>query len=145
MAKQSGSEKRRLPDFVRSNATWGNGELAIEFCWPPDLIARFTLHGLQVRLGRQSWNRKRPPEWVSTTLTNFSTPQRCGTLLQNTGQNSLSHSASAQGSAPAEWPEIRDLILGCEDLPLIVREMIVRIGDDQYETFPGVIQDCQTA
>ena len=69
-----------------------------------------------------------------------STPGRCGTLLQNNGQNSLSHSASAQGSAPAEWPEIRDLILGCEDLPLIVREMIVKIGDDQYETFPGLIQ-----
>ena len=39
MAKQSGSEKRRLPDFVRSNSTWGNGELRVKFRQPFDLIA----------------------------------------------------------------------------------------------------------
>ena len=43
MVKQSAIEKRRLPDFVRSNSTWGNGELAIESCWPFDLIALGTI------------------------------------------------------------------------------------------------------
>ena len=37
--KQSGSEKRRLLDFVLSNSTWGNGELRVKFRQPFDLIA----------------------------------------------------------------------------------------------------------
>ena len=37
--KQSGSEKRRLIDFVLSNSTWGDGELIVEFRQPFDLIA----------------------------------------------------------------------------------------------------------
>ena len=37
--KQSGSEKRRLLDFVLSNSTWGNGQLTVEFRQLFDLIA----------------------------------------------------------------------------------------------------------
>ena len=37
--KQSGSEKRRLLDFVLSNSTWGDGELRVKFRQPFDLIA----------------------------------------------------------------------------------------------------------
>ena len=37
--KQSGSEKRRLLDFVLSNSTWGNGELRVKFRQPLNLIA----------------------------------------------------------------------------------------------------------
>ena len=37
--RQAASEKRRLLDFVLSNSTWGNGELAVEFRQPFDLIA----------------------------------------------------------------------------------------------------------
>ena len=37
--KQSGSEKRRLLDFVLSNSTWGDGQLTVEFRQTFDLIA----------------------------------------------------------------------------------------------------------
>ena len=37
--KQSGSEKRRLLDFVLSNSTWGDGELRVKFRQPFELIA----------------------------------------------------------------------------------------------------------
>ena len=37
--KQPASEKRRLPDFVLSNSTWGNGELRVKFRQPFELIA----------------------------------------------------------------------------------------------------------
>ena len=37
--KQAASEQRRLLDFVVSNSTWANGELAVEFRQPFDLIA----------------------------------------------------------------------------------------------------------
>ncbi len=37
--KQSASEKCRLIDLVRSNSTWGNGELNVEFRQRFDLIA----------------------------------------------------------------------------------------------------------
>ena len=37
--KQSGSEKRRLLDFVLSSSTWGDGQLTVEFRQLSDLIA----------------------------------------------------------------------------------------------------------
>ena len=37
--KQPASEKRRLLDFVLSNAEWANGELTPEFRQPFDMIA----------------------------------------------------------------------------------------------------------
>ena len=39
LEKQSGSEKRRLLDFVLSNSTWGNSELRGKFRQPFDLMA----------------------------------------------------------------------------------------------------------
>lgn len=36
---QPAGEKRRLLDFVLSNCTWANGELAVDFRQPFDLLA----------------------------------------------------------------------------------------------------------
>ncbi len=38
-ARQPAREKRRLLDFILSNSTWANGELAVEFRQPFDMIA----------------------------------------------------------------------------------------------------------
>ena len=69
--KQPAAEKRRLLDFVVSNSTWKDGELAAEYRQPFDLLADAVRLERAVQVtGTRERPRMRigPPAWIRTTI-----------------------------------------------------------------------------